>query len=349
MSTKQQLQDHPSPPSQGTAMGAFDWTRAKFIPDSISKGMPGWLKILLHILAILILLGLPLSITLLVIKNTQNYYPLFADAPPANPNLPMEVIRWCVLLASMYVTYGFSLLVLNVIMWILDRASSKVIDRDEPPQSVGHLITGVMGLRTYIAFVVSAAVLTLVSLLLFPLSLDEKAKLEMAKIAKDTTIAVSDKATSTIVEMSLQYKVTHGCIVVLVFAAILLAEKFLVQRVAVMFHYHSAAGRIQDNNFQLKCTRKLKRALVETRRLSSGKIIDSDPENLGGLLFDAICPTGSEVISANDLRGYLPDTDAEKYFEMLDPEAHGDLRRSEFSLAVKTLFRGTGCLIQDRH
>ena len=55
-------------------------------------------------------------------------------------------------------------------------------------------------------------------------------------------------------------------------------------------------------------------------------------------LFDAICPTGSEVISANDLRGYLPEADVEKYFEMLDPEAHGDLRRSEFSLAVRHFF-----------
>ena len=81
-----------------------------------------------------------------------------------------------------------------------------------------------------------------------------------------------------------------------------------------------------------------KRALIETRRLSSGKIGDASPENLGEFLFDAICPTGSEIISANDLHGYLPDADIEKYFEMLDPEAHGDLRRSEFSLAVRHFF-----------
>ena len=335
MSSEKHPQIHPSSPPHGTGMGAFDWTRAKLIPDAISKGMPGWLKILLHMLAILILLGLPLLIALFVIRNTGRYYPLFAEAPPAEPNLAMEIIRWCVLLASMYVTYGFSLLVLNGIMWVLDRASSKVIDRDEPPQSVGYLITGVMGLRTYIAFVISTAVLAFVSLLLFPLSLDEKTKSE---VAKGAAANVGDKMTSSIVEMSLQYKVTHGCIAILLFAAILLAEKFLVQRIAVMFHYHSAAGRIQDNNFQLKCTRKLRRALIETRRLSSGKIIDSSPESLGELLFDAICPTGSEVISANDLHGYLPDADIEKYFEMLDPEAHGDLRRSEFSLAVRHFF-----------
>ena len=114
----------------------------------------------------------------------------------------MEIIRWCVLLASMYVTYGFSLLVLNGIMWVLDRASSKVIDRDEPPQSVGYLITGVMGLRTYIAFVISAAVLAFVSLLLFPLSLDEKTKLEVAKGATDQC-RCKRQCTSSIVEMSL--------------------------------------------------------------------------------------------------------------------------------------------------
>ena len=177
-------------------MGALDWTRAKLIPEAISKGMPTWLKIVLHILAILVLLGLPLLIVLLVIRNTGKYYPLIAETPPADPNLAMEVIRWCVLLASMYVTYSFSLLVLNGVMWVLDRASSKVIDRDEPPQSVGHLITGVMGLRTYIAFVISAAVLTFMSLILFPLSLDEKTRLEMAKAVKNAAADASGKVTS---------------------------------------------------------------------------------------------------------------------------------------------------------
>lgn len=326
----------PTSPPQGSA-GAFDWTQAHFIPSSIAHRIPGWLVVVLHTAAILVLLGTPLVVALVVIRNTTDkYYGLFADSPPKNPNFWMELIRWFIMAASAYVSYGLTLLAISIGMWLLNRASSKVVDRDEPPHRVGQLITGVMGLRTNIALAVSALVLTLMAFLLFPLSVDEKERLELLRVGKEK----GPEAAATLVQasLSLQYAVTRACTSILIATILVLLEKVIVQRIAVLFHYHSAAARITDNNFQLKMTRKLKRALVDTRRLSTAKAQEADPSTVGALLFDAICPTGEDAISAKDLQGYLPANDVDRYFSMLDPEAHGDLRRSELALAVKHFF-----------
>lgn len=119
-----------------------------------------------------------------------------------------------------------------------------------------------MGLRTNLALVASSLVLTLMAILLFPLSVDEKERLELLEVDKER----GPEAAATLVQasLSLQYTVTRACTSILIAAILILLEKVIVQRIAVMFHYHSAAARITDNNFQLKMTRKLKRALIDT-------------------------------------------------------------------------------------
>lgn len=355
--------------SSGSASTFLDWTTGSFPHVPLEKN-PSWLRPLVHLVIFSVLLGVPIVLIVLILRGTDKWYDLTQplDASQSS-NVWMELVRWSLLVGSTYAAWGISQLILGLMIQYMEdkvvvvpkKASSQagtstsaaaaIIDRDEPPKLVGELVLGLQGLKEHIAGIVGVAVLMTAAFVLFPVADSQENSLgslirgalnhatPTAAAAASTSSSSSNQGSGIIkgiVGKPLPWLVTRFAVCAFVVSLALLVEKAILQSIARAFHKHSAAGRISDNNFQLKMVRRLRRALVDARRLEPKGLAEAaDAKEAGELLFDAICPTGAERITLEDLRAFLPvGEEIERFWAHLDPETHRDLHRNEFALAI---------------
>lgn len=324
----------------------FDWRRGTFTTDD---EVPLWLKLLLHLVICAALIVVPVTLYSKGLVATP--YQLFASEPPKVYSQGLELIR-----ATLFLAMGYLAFVLTNILAITMTYSVyhyyRLRGRSSTPAKARRIIDHMLFLRVYAAWFVTSIVLLAGAFILYPIS-PEEAALQLKEIALGaaaeekggkgkggndlqeaaeviTGLAAARSLREYGAGHSLQFFVNRLAAALFVFCGLILLEKIVIQKIMGIFYYRSFGTRIEENTFGVKTTRRLRELILQRHPELTGA-------DLSTIIFSGLCPTHRSAITVADMVAYVPSTDADRLFQMLDPDSVGELNLIQVRRSVTRL------------
>lgn len=324
----------------------FDWRRGTFTTDD---EVPLWLKLLLHLVICAALIIVPVTIYSRGLVATP--YPLFAPEPPKVYSQGLELIRAILFLAMGYLAFVLTN-ILAIIMVYAVYHYYRLRGRSSTPAKARRIMDHMLFLRVYVAWFVTSIVLLAGAFILYPIS-SEEAALQLREIAmgaavdesggkrggggdlKETAQVIKDLAAAKSLREygaghSLQFFVNRLAAALFVLCGLILLEKIIIQKISGIFYYRSFGTRIEENTFGVKTTRRLRELILQRHPELTGA-------DLSTIIFTGLCPTHRSAITVADMVAYLPSADADRLFQMLDPDSMRELNLVQVRRSITRL------------
>lgn len=340
------------PPPGKVQTDLFNWKYGHFR----GTGSPLVVRIGVQLLVALLLCS-----SVIVVEFTDwipDGYTLFSRSTPVKLDFVVETLRFFFLVGVAFLFYVVSQSVICLIPWLTYRACKQ--QNTEPNEILRSKIEQLLSIRYYVGYAVFGLVIALMSRILYPYNaeaiMDESATKAFVKVLKETAQDVKAKAAEAgqdeksasdnaaaaneIIKMAknlksftrqpFQYFVASGCLAIGLVTAVLLVEKILVRLVSHRYHSHGLALRINVNRFARKVTKQLREYFLQRDPSLHNKQWDA-----GVLIYNCI---GKETISQEDFYDYMSETEASRYFSILDPDLQGSLGKDQFLAAIDGLY-----------
>lgn len=313
------------PPSQKLRLDIYDWKKGGFYEGGVTLWIGLFVKLLL---AVILSLGPPILVYMNLVPNA---YPLLSMTPPNSYDAIVEALRFIWLIGVSYLVYVITQIVLCIIPSIAFYVYK--VPNVDMHQSVRRSVETLLSLRTYIGYAAGGAVLAAFGRALYPQPSTTAAVAAAAaaggpKAAKKVTLALIQQDFSAYIQRPPQFFIANACLSIGIICGILLFEKVVVKAVAHRFHAHGLAHRIEINKFARKVTKGLREHFLGSKTLPKSK-------TNGEIIFDTL---GKAELSKEDFYAYMDESEAIRYFNVIDPDMVGSLDRGQFIAAIDSLY-----------
>ena len=249
-----------------------------------------------------------------------------------------EVLRFIFFIGVPYMSY----VALQSAICFLPWAIFKIFraKREDPPEELRSRVEELLAARIRMGYALFGLVLWLLAQVMYPAVSPESMKAAKKALKKAVKKEAEEEGKLDIMKITtemaayfardMNFFFLYGSLAVAATSWILLAEKLLILMVAHRFHSHGLQTRITINKFARRVTRSLQGYFLEANPDLANRNWD-----MGVLIWEVM---GKENISKEDFFPFMDESEATRYFSILDPDAVGTLTKDQFLAAVDGLY-----------